>query len=40
MSPYKRTFVNDIWINTDAGAASGREPILLRPDDMAQFKME
>ena len=27
------------WINIDAGAASGNEPILLRLDDMAEFSL-
>lgn len=27
------------WINIDAGAASGNEPVLLRLDDMAEFSL-
>ena len=28
------------WINIDAGAASGNEPVLLRLDDMAEFRLD
>ena len=32
-----KIIINETWIDIDAGAASGFDPVLLRLDDMKQF---
>lgn len=34
-----RIFKTETWIDIDTGAGYGREPILLRPDDMKEFTL-